>query len=61
MRNECQNCFDKWLEFAGFDSLVIHFPKFLSNDNVEIRIEFFYYFKIFKFLKIRNNEFLYET
>ena len=39
MRNECQNCFDKWVEFAGFDSLVIHFPKFLSNVNVEKRIE----------------------
>jgi hypothetical protein len=44
MRNECQNCFDKWIEFAGFDSLVIHFPKFLSNDNVETRIEIMNFF-----------------
>ncbi len=44
MRNECQNCFDKWVEFTGFDSLVIHFPKFLSNDNVETRIEIMNFF-----------------
>ena len=44
MRNECQNCFDKWVEFTGFDSLVIHFPKFLSNDNAEIRIEIMNFF-----------------
>ena len=44
MRNECQNCFDKWVEYTGFDSLVIHFPKFLSNDNVETRIEIMNFF-----------------
>ena len=44
MRNECQNCFDKWVEFAGFDSLVVHFPKFLTTDNVEMRIEIMNFF-----------------
>ena len=48
MRNECQNCFDKWVEFAGFDSLVIHFPKFLVTDNVEIRIEIMNFFMKYK-------------
>ena len=48
MRNECQNCFDKWVEFAGFDSLVIHFPKFLTTDNVEMRIEIMNFFKKYK-------------
>ena len=44
MRNECQNCFDKWVEYAGFDSLVVHFPQFLKNDNVEMRIEIMNFF-----------------
>ena len=44
MRNECQNCFDKWVEFAGFDSLVVHFPQFLKTDNVEMRIEIMNFF-----------------
>ena len=44
MRNECQNCFDKWVEFAGFESLVFHFPKFLTTDNVEMRIEIMNFF-----------------
>ena len=48
MRNECQNCFDKWVEFAGFDSLVIHFPKFLTTDNVEMRIEILNFFMKYK-------------
>ena len=48
MRNECQNCFDKWVEFAGFDSLVVHFPKFLINENVEIRIEIMNFFMKYK-------------
>jgi cytoskeleton-associated protein 5 len=44
MRNECQNCFDKWVEYAGLDSLVVHFPQFLKNDNVEMRIEIMNFF-----------------
>ena len=39
LRNECQICFDKWVEFVGFDTLIIYFPSFLKNDNVEIRTE----------------------
>ena len=39
LRNECQICFDKWVECVGFDSLIIYFPSFLKNDNVEIRTE----------------------
>ena len=48
MRNECQNCFDKWVEFTGFDSLVIHFPQFLKTDNVEMRIEIMNFFIKYK-------------
>ena len=44
MRNECQNCFDKWVEFVGFDSLVVHFPQFLKTDNTEMRIEIMNFF-----------------
>ena len=39
LRNECQVCFDKWVEFVGFDTLIIYFPSFLKNDNIEIRTE----------------------
>ena len=48
MRNECQNCFDKWVEFTGFDSLVVHFPQFLKTDNVEMRIEIMNFFIKYK-------------
>ena len=48
MRNECQNCFDKWVEFTGFDSLVVHFPQFLKTDNVEMRIEILNFFTKYK-------------
>ena len=48
MRNECQNCFDKWVEFAGFDCLVVHFPQFLKTDNVEMRIEIMNFFIKYK-------------
>ena len=48
MRNECQNCFDKWVEFAGFDSLVVHFPPFLKTDNTEMRIEIMNFFIKYK-------------
>ena len=48
MRNECQNCFDKWVEFTGFDSLVIHFPQFLKTDNTEMRIEIMNFFIKYK-------------
>ena len=44
MRNECQNCFDKWVEFCGFDSLAIYFPPFLKTDNTEMRIEIMNFF-----------------
>ena len=39
LRNECQICFDKWVEFVGFDTLIVYFPQFLKNDNLEIRTE----------------------
>ena len=48
LRNECQNCFDKWVEFAGFDSLVVHFPQFLKTENVDIRIEIMNFFTKYK-------------
>ena len=48
MRNECQNCFDKWVEFTGFDWLVVHFPQFLKIDNVEMRIEILNFFTKYK-------------
>jgi hypothetical protein len=51
IRNECQLCFEKWVELVGIDTLVIYFPQFLKNDNVEIRIE------IMKFIKKYNDKF----
>ena len=51
IRNECQLCFEKWVELVGIDTLVIYFPQYLKNDNVEIRIE------IMKFIKKYNDKF----
>ena len=51
IRNECQLCFDSWVNNVGIDTLVIHFPQFLKNDNVESRIE------IMKFIKKYNQNF----
>ena len=51
IRNECQLCFEKWVEHVGIDTLVMYFPQFLKNDNVEIRIE------IMKFIKKYNDKF----
>jgi hypothetical protein len=51
IKHECQLCFEKWVENVGIDSLVIYFPQFLKNDNVEIRIE------IMKFIKKYNDKF----
>ena len=39
IRKECELCFDTWTKYVGVDSLIIHFPQFLKNDNVESRIE----------------------
>ena len=50
IRNECQLCFEKWVEYVGIDTLVIYFPPFLKNENVEIRIE------IMKFIKKYNEK-----
>ena len=47
-RNEIQNCFDKWVQFVGFDTLIIHFPPFLKQENVEIRNEIFIFIKKYK-------------
>lgn len=30
IRNECQLCFEKWVELVGIDTLVIYFPQFLK-------------------------------
>ena len=51
IKNECQLCFEKWVELVGIDTLVIYFPQFLKNDNVEMRIE------IMKFIKKYNDKF----
>ena len=51
IKNECQLCFEKWVECVGIETLVIYFPQFLKNDNVEIRIE------IMKFIKKYNDKF----
>jgi hypothetical protein len=56
MRNECQNRFDKWVEFAGFDCLVVHFPQFLKTDNVEMRIEIMNFFIKYKINLISQME-----
>ena len=51
IRNECEQCFDIWVKNIGIDNLVIYFPPFLKNENVEIRIE------IMKFIKKYNELF----
>ena len=51
IRNECQKCFEIWIDNIGIDSLVIYIPQFLKNDNVESRIE------IMKFIKRYNEHF----
>ena len=51
IRNECLACFDKWVENVGLETLVIYFPQFLKNDNVESRME------IMKFIEKYNNNF----
>ncbi len=51
IKNECQLCFDKWVEHVGIETLVIYFPQFLKNENVEMRIE------IMKFIKKYNDKF----
>ena len=51
IRKECEQCFETWVNFIGIDSLVIHFPQFLKNENVESRIE------IMKFIKKYNYQF----
>ena len=48
LRNECQICFDKWVEYVGFDSLIVYFPQFLKNGNVEIRTEIMNFIKKYK-------------
>ena len=52
IKHECQLSFEKLVEYVGIDSLVIYFPQFLKNDNVEIRT------KIMKFIKKYNDKFL---
>ena len=51
IRKECEQCFDAWTNNIGIDSLIIHFPQFLKNDNVESRIE------IMKYIKKYNKQF----
>ena len=51
IKNECQLCFEKWVEYVGIDTLVVYFPQFLKNENVEMRIE------IMKFIKKFNDKF----
>ena len=51
IRNECQMCFETWVENIGIESLVIYFPQFLKNENVEIRIE------VMNFIKKYNKYF----
>ena len=50
IRNECLNCFDKWVENTGLETLIVYFPQFLKTENIESRIE------IMKFIqKYHNN------
>ena len=51
IRNECQKCFEVWIDNIGFDNLIIYFPQFLKNDSVESRIE------IMNFIKKYNGQF----
>ena len=48
IRNECQQCFETWVNNIGIDSLVIYFPQFLKNENVESRIEIMKFIKKYK-------------
>ena len=50
-RNEIQICFDKWVQYVGFETLIIHFPPFLKNENVDMRNE------ILDFIKKNENKF----
>ena len=47
-RNEIQICFDKWVQFVGLDTLIIYFPPFLKQENIEIRNEIFIFIKKYK-------------
>ena len=47
-RNEIQTCFDKWVQFCGFETLIIYVPPFLKNENVEIRSELFNFINKYK-------------
>ena len=49
IRKECLQCFDKWVENTGIETLVIYFPQFLKIENIESRIE------IMKFIEKYNN------
>ncbi|MCQ2820934.1 MAG: hypothetical protein MJ252_27060, partial [archaeon] len=44
LREDCQNCMDKWVNNIGINDLINVLPQFLKTDNIEIRTE------IFKFL-----------
>ena len=48
LREDCQNCLDKWVEFTGFDTIIYYFPSFLKTDNVDIRTEILSFIKKYK-------------
>ena len=48
LREDCQNCLDKWVEFTGFDTVIIYFPNFLKTENVEIRTEILCFIRKYK-------------
>ena len=48
LREDCQSCLDKWVEFTGFDTVIIYFPPFLKTDNVDIRTEILCFIRKYK-------------
>ena len=48
LRNECQQCLDKWVTYSGFENIIIYFPQFLKIDNIEIRTEILNFFIKYK-------------
>ena len=48
LREDCQSCLDKWVEFIGFDTVIIYFPPFLKTDNIDIRTEILCFIRKYK-------------
>ena len=45
IKEECQKCFDKWVELYEFESLINKFSVYLKNNNKNMRIEILNFFQ----------------